>query len=185
MFWAVKIKGQKSNLMMFIVYYPTYTLHFAETLLNMQYRRNIGDIIIPPLLKSTLKNPPPPPNTLPPAPKNAPHPRKTPSPSEKGLPPPPKNAPLPPPKNASHGGPGPPVLSCLFWRYLFKSKSIYGTVSLSILLWKCTLRSLSVSSANLVLRFLIVITYYSSRASLPHVCPSEIHSPNIKNILCP
>ena len=82
-----------------------------------------------------------------------------------------------------HTSPGPPVLSCLFWRYLFKSKSIYGTVSLSILLWKCTLRSLSVSSANLVLRFLIVITYYSSRASLPHVRPSEIHSPNI-NCVC-
>ena len=45
--------------MIFIVYYPTYTFHFAETLLNMQYRRNIGDIIIPPLLKSTLKNPRP------------------------------------------------------------------------------------------------------------------------------
>ena len=151
----------------------------------MQYRRNIGDIIIPPLLKSTLKNPPPfpqipfpPPRKTPPPPKNALPLRKRPSPT-------PKNAPLPPPKNASHGGPGPPVLSCLFWRYLFKSKSIYGTVSLSILLWKCTLRSLSVSSASLVLRFLIVITYYSSRASLPHVRPSEIHSPNIKNILCP
>ena len=101
--------------MIFIVYYPTYTLHFAETLLNMQYRRNIGDIIIPPLLKSTLKNPPPPPQIpFPPPRKTPPTPEKRPPPPKKAFPHPLKMLPYHPQKMLPTGAQGPPFYHVCF-----------------------------------------------------------------------